>query len=119
MRIRAGLTAAALFALLVVVAAFVRDEVIRPHGGDVLVVMFIHFAMRAVTGWSRAAAGITAFVIAGAVELGQVLALDERLGVSGTLFGDLVLGSTGDWRDIVAYGVGAAAAFLLDRTTGL
>ncbi|MEM9233945.1 MAG: DUF2809 domain-containing protein, partial [Pseudomonadota bacterium] len=82
---RAGraLLAAALLIMLVLIALFVRDDVIRPLGGDLLVVIFLYFALRAASGWSRWMSAAVVLIFALAVEVGQAVDLVDRLGLAG------------------------------------
>ena len=110
-----GGVAIVLFVALVLIALYVRDGVIRPLGGDFLVVMFLYFAARAALGLSRIATGVLVFVFAAAVEVSQGLGLVERLGLEGNQLAVTVLGATFDPIDIVAYGLGTILAAALDR----
>lgn len=105
-----------LFILLLLIALYVRDDFVRPFGGDVLVVVFLYFVLRAVTGWAKGRAAVTVLGFAILVEISQGLGLVERLGLSGNRIAEIILGSTFDFRDLVAYATGIVIAYLFDRT---
>ncbi|MDP5172040.1 MAG: DUF2809 domain-containing protein [Bacteroidia bacterium] len=42
----------ALFLVEVLIALFVRDRIIRPYGGDLLVVVMLYFLVRGMVNWS-------------------------------------------------------------------
>ena len=113
MRLRAALAAGIVFALLVVIAQMTGP--VRTHGGDVAVTAFLYFAARAVLARKPLPTAAGVFALATLVEGSQALRLDERLGVEGTAFGRLVLGSTFDPRDIAAYALGVLLAVLVER----
>lgn len=109
------LVAAVIFLVEALIAAFVRDRWIRPFGGDLLVVILIHFFVRGTTTVSARAAALGAFGFACLVETGQWLQLAQHLGLEQHWIGRLFLGTTFHWGDVLVYGVGALCAWGLDR----
>ena len=94
-----------LLGIEVFIGLFVHDRVIRPYGGDLLVIgiallpgAHCFYRKRKLLGLHMMAAGVAA-------ELIQLLHLPERLGLDGSLLGTL-LGSTFDWLDILSYCLG-------------
>ena len=112
---RYGLAALIIFGVLVLIAAFVRDDVIRPLGGDLLVVGFLYALVRATTAANKAGAAIAVVAFAFVVEGLQAVDVIERLGLEHTLATRLILGSVFDWRDLVMYALGGLASFAVDR----
>ena len=104
-----------LFLVEVCIAAFVHDGLVRPHVGDLLVVMLLYFFVRGVTRTKpiTAAAGVLAFAFL--VELTQYFHLIDHLGLTHNTAAKLVLGNTFQWIDLAAYTCGAVLALLLDR----
>jgi hypothetical protein len=117
MRCHAGYAAAAVAILLVeiLIALFVHDAVIRPHGGDVLAVVLVYLGLRAVTRLTIVPAAITAFAIALAIEIGQLFDLVDLLGLGGNRIARTVLGTGFDLYDILAYAAGALLSVAIDR----
>lgn len=113
------LLAGGIFLIEVVIAAFVHDRWVRPFGGDLLVVMLLHFLARGVSAVSARTAAIGTFIFACAVEAGQWLQLAQRLGVERHWIGRLLLGTTFHWGDIVVYGLGAGLAWWVDQKLSL
>ena len=107
--------AALIFLVEAFIAAFVHDRWIRPFGGELLVVVLIHFFVRGTTTVSARAAAWGAFAFACLVETGQWLQLAQRLGLEQHWIGRLFLGTTFHWGDVLVYGVGALCAWALDR----
>lgn len=99
----------AVFVLLVLeilIGLYVRDDFIRPYGGDILVTVLLCALARAI--YPRFSPAVPVFIFACAVELTQWLGLAKLLGVEGTVIG-IIIGSSFSWIDIVCYGVGCVA----------
>lgn len=109
------LMAAGAFLVLLVIALYIRDDVIRPYGGDVVVALFLYFLARGTLQWSRSVCVAGVFAFAVLVEVAQGGGLISLLGLEEEPLAELVLGTTFDPADILAYALGAAGATLLDR----
>lgn len=107
--------AVTLLAVEVLIALFVRDGLVRPYGGDVLVVILMHFTWRGVFRTAPRVVAMGCFAFACSVEAAQALGLAQHLGVAQHWAGRLILGTTFQWGDLLAYALGAVAAVVLDR----
>lgn len=103
------------FLVLVLIAAFVRDAVIRPYGGDVLVMVFLFLLVRGISAWPRAIVAGLVLAVAALVEFGQALGLLEILRLDGIRLARIVFGQTPDALDVVLYGIGTGIAVLVDQ----
>jgi len=96
-----------LFLVEVYIAIFINDQWIRPLVGDILVIALIYCFVQ--TFWNipvnRAIAAI--FLFACLAELAQYFRLVDRLGLQDNRFWATVIGTTFDWKDMVAYAMGA------------
>jgi Protein of unknown function (DUF2809) len=96
-----------LFLIEVCIAIFIKDGFVRPFVGDVLVVILIYCFLQSF--WkirpTIATAGI--FVFACAVEGLQYLNIVDKLGWRSYKLLVIILGSSFDWGDIVAYAIGS------------
>lgn len=110
-----ALIAALLFGVEVCIAAFVNDDFVRPYVGDLLVVILIHYGLRAFLRISVNAATISTLLFAFAVEGTQALGLIHRLGLTDNLAAKLILGNTFQWGDLLVYAVGVPIAWWSDR----
>jgi hypothetical protein len=109
------IAAAALFVVLVLIGMFVRDGVVRPYGGDVLVVIFLYALVRGLTPLGRWLAAGAVFAFACALEMAQAFDLATRLGLMDNAVARTVIGTYPDLLDVAMYAAGLAAALLLDR----
>ena len=111
-----GPLALGVFAIEAAIAGFLTGGFIRHTLGDTLVVVLLYAALLSVARIDRrlAAAGVFAFAVI--VEATQAADLAARLGLTGTAFGRLVLGSTFSWADIAAYGAGAIGVLIADES---
>lgn len=107
-----------LLAVEIFIGLFVRDAVIRPYVGDVLVTVLLCVLVRTVLPEGTPLLPVWVFLFAAAVEILQLFPLTELLRLEGTVFG-VIIGSTFDWKDILCYSAGCgifgAAESLLRR----
>ena len=104
--------------LEVCIALFVRDRFVRPFVGDVLVVILVCSFVRVFLDGPATQIAIGVFVFACLVELGQYLDLVSVLQLEGSKVASIIIGSTFDWKDILAYGVGMAIVIVAGRVHG-
>lgn len=107
---RASYAIAALlvFAIEVIIAAFVHDAVVRPYLGDSLAVVLVYFAIRAATPLGMRASAAAALAVACAIEIGQWFHLADLLDLGHVRIARIVLGTGFDPADFLAYAGGAA-----------
>ena len=109
--------AAAFAAILIVevlIALFVRDDFIRPYGGDILVTVLICCFGRIFFPTGARLLPLWVFLFAAAVEFGQYFDFVTLLGLGDSAFFRILLGSTFSWADIVCYGMGCAAVWAVE-----
>jgi hypothetical protein len=109
------LISALVFLLEVCIGVFVHDRFVRPFVGDVLVVVLIYSLVRVFCESSPAKVAVGVFAFACLVELGQYLDLVSVLGLQDSLVARIIIGATFDWKDILAYALGAALVIVGDR----
>ncbi len=113
---RAGyaLCFAGILLIEVLIALFVRDDFIRPYGGDVLVTVLICCFVRIFFPMMRFLP-VWVFLFAAAVEVGQAFDFVSLMGLGDIAFFRILLGSTFSWADIVCYAVGCALFWGAER----
>lgn len=103
------------FAIEVIIALYVRDALIRPYGGDFLVVMLIYFFVRTFLNLSPLIVAIGVLMFAYAIEIFQYFDLVGMLGLRGNRLAEIVIGTGFSWWDMLAYTLGAITVYYLDR----
>jgi hypothetical protein len=106
--------AVALFIVLVLLATVgARWGWVRSFFGDVLAVVWVYFVFKTVIGARVLPLALAALGVGLAVELGQYLASAWHLHIPNRAL-RIVLGSTADWWDVVAYVFGSAAVLAIE-----
>jgi len=106
---RAFAIALGLFVLLVLLATFgARAGWLRSFFGDVLAVVWLYFVFKTAVAARPVWLASSAFTVGCALELGQYLARSNHWQIANPML-RIVVGSTPDWLDVLAYGIGAAS----------
>ncbi len=90
----------------VLIALFVHDAFVRPYLGDVLVVIALYCLARTFIPEGCKLLSLYVFLFAAGVELLQLFNFVELLGLGGSRFFRVLLGSVFDVKDILCYFVG-------------
>lgn len=107
-----------IFVIEVIIALYVKDSIIRPYGGDVLVVMLMYYFGKSFIKTKPLYLAIAVLLFAYAVEIGQYFNLVEILGMQDNKIMRIVIGSSFSWGDMLAYTAGAIICVLIDRKRG-
>ena len=111
---RSFATALGLFVLLALLATFgARAGWLRSFFGDVLAVVWLYFVFKTVVAVRPMPLALAAFGAGCALELGQYLARLGHWQIANPVL-RVVIGSTPDWLDVLAYGIGAAVVALCE-----
>jgi hypothetical protein len=100
------ITTVLVFAVEYGIARFFHDPVIRFFGGDVLVMLLMYAFLRIFLQASAQWLSLALLVFACMVEMGQYFHLAARLGLAQNSWGEIILGATFDWKDLLAYLIG-------------
>jgi Protein of unknown function (DUF2809) len=96
------------------IGAYVRDSFVRPFVGDVLVVVLVYCFIQSFWRIQPIKAITGVFVFACIVEGLQYLNIVNKLGLRQYKLLVIILGSSFDWGDILAYAVGSAIVILTE-----
>jgi uncharacterized membrane protein len=107
--------AVVLFIIEVLIALYVNDAIIRPYVGDFLVVILLYCAMKAFFRIPCFPAAIGVLLFAYLIEMLQYFQIVHRLGLQDSKVATVVIGSSFEWIDIVAYTAGCACIIIFDR----
>lgn len=104
-----------LFLIEVLIALYVKDSIIRPYGGDFLVVILLYYFVR--TFWKGPAFQVALWVLifAYTVEVLQYLKIVDLLGLTGNRLAEIVIGTGFSWWDMLAYTLGILVVYFLDK----
>jgi hypothetical protein len=108
-----------LFLIEVYIAVFIEDRFIRPFVGDVLVVILIYCFVKSFWKVRSNIAAVSVFIFACAIEGLQYLNLIDKLGLRQYKLLVIILGSTFDWNDILAYALGTALILGWENRTNI
>ena len=110
-----GFLSLLVFGIEIVIAVFVRDSIIRPYGGDVLVTFLLCCMARCVVpekfGWLP----LGVFLFSVLIEAGQYFDFATLLGLSQNPILKVVLGSSFSVADIFCYALGCLGFWLFDK----
>lgn len=95
-----------LFLIEAFIAIFIKDNIIRPFVGDVLVVILIYTFLKIFITKPIKYLPIYIFLFACLVEIGQYFDLVSLLHLQNFKLARIILGSTFDIKDIICYLIG-------------
>ncbi len=102
-----------LLVIEVLIALFVKDNYIRPYGGDILVVILLHCLVRILRPRGILLLPLWVFLLAAGVELLQLLRFIDWIGLGENALAKILFGTTFSVIDLICYLVGCllCAAF--------
>jgi hypothetical protein len=109
------LWAVALFGVEVLIAAYLHDPVIRPFGGDFLVVILLYCFIKSFLNSPAGPTALVTLLIAYGIEISQYYKLIYRLGWDHSAIARNVLGTNFAWGDLLAYTLGIALVRLIEQ----
>jgi len=109
------LGAVLIFFVEVIIALYVRDDIIRPYGGDFLVVILIYCFVRAFTKLSAIETSISVLIFSFLIEVLQLIGIVDILGLRGVRIAEIVIGTGFSWLDLLAYTLGILFIYFIDR----
>jgi len=103
-----------LFATEVLIAAYGGSlPWLRGFFGDVLAVMLVYYGLSVLVDARVLCLALVALGVGCAIELGQYVALVNHWSIANPVL-RIVLGSTPDWWDVLAYGIGFAMVVVFE-----
>jgi hypothetical protein len=97
----------------ILIARYVRDRIIRPYGGDFLVVILLYNIVRCFSHLSVNKTCIGVLLFSCGIEMLQYFSLADKLGFQHGSIPYILLGNYFSWTDIICYtlGIGTVAVF--------
>ncbi len=105
-----------IFLLEVIIANYWNDSFIRPVLGDFLVVILIYCSLRTFLNIAPIPLALGVLAFAFSVEALQYFRFADYIGWKNTALRRMTLGSTFDWRDLVAYTLGISLVILVEQS---
>lgn len=106
-----------LFLIEICIAVFINDSFIRPFIGDVLVVILIYCFVKTFWNIQSSIAALSVLAFSYTIEILQYFNFVNKLGLQNNKILAVALGSTFDWKDIIAYTVGIIVVLWLENRT--
>jgi len=101
--------------VLVYIALFINDQFIRPFLGDVLVVGWLYLFLKSFIKIQSNKLANAVLIFACVLEVAQFYNLVAVLGLGHIKIARIIIGSTFDWLDILAYTIGWIFILLIER----
>lgn len=92
----------------ILIALYLHDPIIRPYGGDFLVVILIYCFVKSFVKISNFKAAIGVLIFSYAVEILQYFKIVEILGLQHSNIANIIIGTSFAWADLLAYTLGIA-----------
>jgi hypothetical protein len=104
-----------LFVIEVLIALFVHDAIVRPYIGDLLVVILVYCFIRSFLRAGVLRAAIASLLFSYLVEFLQYINIVQKLGFQDSKIFSIVVGTSFEWIDMLAYTVGIAVVLIVER----
>jgi len=104
-----------LFIIEVVIGTYAHDAIIRPYGGDFLVVILIYCSVKSFLSFSVKVTAIAVLMFAYAVEISQYFHLINLIGLQNSRAACIILGTSFSWTDMLMYTLGIILVLMVER----
>lgn len=108
-------TAVLLFFTEVLIALYAHDKIIRPYVGDMLVVILIYCFVKSFVDTPVIKTAISVLVFSYVVETLQYFNIVTLLGLQHSQIARIIIGTSFEWIDLMAYTVGIAIVVFTER----
>jgi hypothetical protein len=113
--IRYFLLSILLLGVEIFIGACMHDRIIRPYGGDFLVVILLYCAVRTILNTPLLLTALSVLLFAYLIETLQYFRLADHLGLKAYSLPRILLGDYFTWTDILSYTLGIAAVIALEK----
>lgn len=100
------------------VGACMHDDIIRPYGGDFLVVILLYCLVRSFLRLPVLLTAVAVLLFSYLVEMSQYFGLADRLGFKAHSLGRILLGDYFSWTDMLCYTLGILLVVALEWLIG-
>jgi hypothetical protein len=103
-----------LLVIEILIAKYVHDKIIRPYGGDFLVVILIYCFIKSFFNTSIKWTAIGVLLFSFLVETLQYFHIINKLGLEKSKFARTIIGTSFAWTDIIMYTLGVLTIVLVE-----
>jgi hypothetical protein len=104
-----------LFSIEFIIGADFHDTIIRPYGGDFLVVILIYCFIKSFINTPPVITAIAVLILSYAVEISQYFHLVTQLGLQHSRLAKILLGTSFSFTDILAYTLGVLVVLVIEH----
>ena len=106
-----------LFGNEILIAKFAHDQIIRPHVGDLLVVILIYCFVKSFLDTPYIKTALAVLLFSYTVEALQYFHVVNRMGLEDSNLAKIIIGTYFEWIDLVAYTLGIAIVIYLESVS--
>ncbi len=99
----------------IIIAIFVKDTIIRPFVGDILVIILMYTFIRGTIQKNIKLLPLYLFLFATMVEIAQYFRIVEILNLQDNKFISIIIGTTFDKKDILCYFIATVILFIWEK----
>ncbi len=103
-----------LLALEVIIGAYFHDAIIRPYGGDFLVVILIYCFVKSFWNTRLLPTVICVLLLAYTVEISQYFHLINIIGLQNSKVARIIMGTSFSWTDMLMYTLGIIIVWIVE-----
>jgi Protein of unknown function (DUF2809) len=104
-----------LFCIEILIAKFAHDQYIRPYLGDLLVVILIYYFIKSFLDTPVLPTSLSVLLFSYTLETLQYFHIVERLGLQKSKLSRIIIGTSFEWIDIVAYTLGVIVVICIEK----
>ena len=104
-----------IFLVEVIIALYIKDKIIRPFVGDILVVIFMYYFIKAFINIKAINIAIFTLMFSFVVEILQYLNFVEMIGLGHNKAARIIIGTSFSWIDLLCYFIGFILLFFIDK----
>ncbi|MDM1072471.1 DUF2809 domain-containing protein [Empedobacter brevis] len=103
------------FLIEVIIALFINDKIIRPFVGDILVVVFMYYFIKAFINTKTINIAIFTLIFSFIIEILQYFKFVEIIGLGHNKAARIIIGTSFSWIDLLCYFIGFLLLFFIDK----
>ncbi|MBT3301147.1 MAG: DUF2809 domain-containing protein [Bacteroidetes bacterium] len=104
-----------IFLVEIAIALFVHDNFIRPYIGDLLVVVLIYCFIKSFLKLPVLTVALFVLIFSFSIEILQFLNIVEKLGLENSKTAKIVIGTSFNWLDLLAYLTGIGFVLITEK----